>query len=119
MHDKQRQLEEAARAEEQRFEKLSQLAATTPYYDSIADVQSNIHGTTACRENDVFQGNTTGLASFQHGLSTGFSDEKIFSNRLFRLGHALREAGAASTVAARDAVRREIPRQQAIWEQCS
>lgn len=82
-------------------------------------VQSNIHGTTACRDNDVYHGDTTGgLAAFQLGLSKlhGFTNEKIFSDRKFRLGYALHEAGAAGTVAARDIVRQEMPREKAIWE---
>ena len=115
MDEKRRKaLEEAARAEELKYERLSQLAATVPYFDRILDIQANIHGTTVARENAAYQEDSTGLTAFQHGLSKlhSFTDEKIFSNRAFRLGHALHEKGISHSVAARDAMALCCPRER-------
>ena len=114
MDEKRKALTEAARAEELKYERLSQLAATVPYWDSILDVQANIHGTTVARENGAYHEDATGLTAFQHGLSKlhSFTNEKVFSDRRFRLGHALHEAGISQTAAARDAVARAAPRER-------
>lgn len=114
MDEKRKALEEAARAEELKYERLSQLAATVPYFDRILDVQANIHGTTVARENAAYYEDSTGLTAFQHGLSKlhSFTDEKIFSDRAFRLGHALHEKGISHTVAARDAMALCCPRER-------
>ena len=114
MDKKRKALEEAARAEELKYERLSQLAATVPYFDKIMDVQANIHGTTVARKNAAYHEDSTGLTAFQHGLSKlhSFSNEKIFSDRAFRLGHALHEKGISHTVAARDAMALCCPRER-------
>ena len=114
MDEKRKVLEEAARAEELKYERLSRLAATVPYFDKILDVQANIHGTTVARENAAYHEDSTGLTAFQHGLSKlhSFTDDKIFSDRAFRLGHALHEKGISHTVAARDAVALCCPRER-------
>lgn len=114
MDEKRKALEEAARAEELKYERLSQLAATVPYFDKILDVQPNIHGTTVARENAAYHEDSTGLTAFQHGLSKlhSFTNEKIFSDRAFRLGHALHEKGISHTVAARDAMALCCPRER-------
>jgi len=117
MDEKRRLLTEAARAEERKFERLSQLAATVPYWDNLLDVQAShgtVHATTVARENGAYHEDATGLAAFQHGLSKlhSFSNEKVFSDRNFRLGHALHEAGISQTAAARDAVARAAPRER-------
>ena len=59
MDEKRKALTEAARAEELKYERLSQLAATVPYWDSILDVQANIHGTTVARENGAYHEDAT------------------------------------------------------------
>ena len=114
LDEKRTALKEAARAEELKYERLSQLAATVPYWDNILDARSNIHGTTVARENAAYQEDTTGLTAFQHGLSKlhSFTEEKIFSDRAFRLGHALNEKGISHTVAARDAIALCCPRER-------
>ena len=114
MDEKRRALEEAAKAEELKYERLSQLAATVPYWDNILDVRANIHGSTVARENAVYHKDSTGLTAFQHGLSKlhSFTNDKVFSDRAFRLGHALHERGISHTAAARDAVALCCPRQR-------
>ncbi len=114
LDEKRKALTEAARAEELKYERLSQLAATVPYWDNILDVSPNIHGTTVARENGAYHEDATGLTAFQHGLSKlqSFTNEKVFSDRRFRLGHALHEAGISQTAAARDAVARAAPRER-------
>jgi len=114
MDEKRKALTEATRAEELKYERLSQLAATVPYWDNILDVQANIHANTVARENGAYHEDATGLTAFQHGLSKlqSFTNEKVFSERRFRLGHALHEAGISQTAAARDAVARAAPRER-------
>ena len=114
MDEKRKALTEAARAEELKYERLSQLAATVPYWDNILEVHANIHGTTVARENGAYHEDVSGLTAFQHGLSKlqSFTNEKVFSDRRFRLGHALHEAGISQTAAARDAVARAAPRER-------
>lgn len=115
MDEKRKALTEAARAEELKYERLSRLAATVPYWDNILDVQATfMNGTTVARENGAYHEDVTGLTAFQHGLSKlqSFTNKKVFSDRRFRLGHALHEAGISQTAAARDAVARAAPRER-------
>lgn len=101
--------EEAIKAEEQRLERLSFLAASVPYYHAIMNTTSDIHRSTEARKNDVYEGRSE-LADFQIGVQKSFTNEKLFSDARFRLGNALHEAGVAQTRYARDVVRNAIPR---------
>lgn len=101
----------ASRAEEIRLERLNSLAASVPYHQAIAELSADVHRSTAARRHDVPERNN--LPDFQAGRLRSFATERIFSDRNFRLGHALREAGVADTTRARDVVRRAIPRQEA------
>ena len=75
-------------------------------------LSSDIHKSTKARENDVYGGRSK-LADFQSGTMKSFTDEKVFSDANFRLGHALHESGLANSAYARDAVRSVIPRTEA------
>ena len=109
---KQEACQQAAREEEKRLAKLSNLAASVPYYQSIKDTTSDIHKTTKSRENDVYGGRSK-LADFQSGNLKSFTNDKLFSDKNWRLGNALHEAGVANSTYARDIVRAQIPRVEA------
>ena len=109
---KQEACQQAARLEEKRLAKLSNLAASVPYYQSIMDTTSDIHKTTKSRENDVYGGRSK-LADFQSGNLKSFTNDKLFSDKNWRLGNALHEAGVANSTYARDIVRAQIPRVEA------
>ena len=109
---KQEASQQAARLEEKRLAKLSNLAASVPYYQSIMDTTSDIHKTTKSRENDVYGGRSK-LADFQSGNLKSFTNDKLFSDKNWRLGNALHEAGVANSTYARDIVRAQIPRVEA------
>ena len=94
------------------FSRLNNLAASVPYYKDIMNKSSDIHKTTEARKQDVYGGRSK-LADFQSGRLKSFTNEKVFSNANFRLGHALHEAGVANSAYARDAVRNAIPRVEA------
>mmetsp|Transcript_22481 Transcript_22481/g.33705 ORF Transcript_22481/g.33705 Transcript_22481/m.33705 type:complete len:673 (-) Transcript_22481:180-2198(-) len=106
--------QQAKNEAERRAEKLRALALCVPYQDSISSMKA-VYRTksTAARQNDVYVEDTTGRASFQHGMSkfTSFTNEKVFSNALFRLGNALHDAGIAQSDYARAAVKRLVPRE--------
>lgn len=102
----------AFRQEQQRVERLSVVAASVPYYEAIHSITSNIHKTTSCRKNNIYDPYaSTKLLDFQRqdGMSS-FTNERVFSDTKFRLGHALHEAGVANSLYAREIVRRLIPR---------
>ena len=109
---KQEACQQAARLEEKRLAKLSNLAASVPYYQSIMDTTSDIYKTTKSRENDVYGGRSK-LADFQSGNLKSFTNDKLFSDKNWRLGNALHEAGVANSTYARDIVRAQIPRVEA------
>jgi len=85
-----------------------------PYYDTLKTVQANIHKTTSCREHNLHDPiSEHQLMKFQRsdGMVT-FSQERIFSDKGFRLGYALHEAGVSRSQYAREAVRQLIPREK-------
>ena len=104
---------QAVQTEERRLEQLSALAASVPYYSSIMNLSADIFRTTVARSHDVYEGTDPNLADFQCGLGKlrSFTNEKVFSDRRFRLGHALHEAGVAQSSYARTAVKSLVPRQ--------
>ena len=91
--------------------KLMRLAASCPYQEKILDLESDVLKTTKARQNDFYR-RQNDLADFQRGTLRSFSDERCFSDNKYRLAHALHEAGINNTLAARDAVRNAIPRNE-------
>ena len=118
---KQREQHEAsaiyAESETKRIMKLNQLASSVPYYDTIINLKPVFRSkSTVARENDQYVLDESGLKSFQHGAhgkATSFSDERVFSSKLFRLSNALHEAGLAKSNYARDVVKKLVPREPA------
>eukprot|EP00984_Skeletonema_dohrnii_P027521 scaffold17082_cov150-Skeletonema_dohrnii-CCMP3373.AAC.8 len=97
------------RERELQLERLSFLAMSCPYQKKIADLSADIHKSTNARQNDFFR-RQSDLADFQLDRHTSFTDEKIFSDKKFRLANSLHEAGINKTIAARDVIRNVIPR---------
>ena len=48
--------------------RLSALAATVPYYESILNAKADLNKTTVARENDFWEEDRSGLTDFQHGV---------------------------------------------------
>ena len=105
---KQEATEKLKREREIQLERLSTLAMTCPYQKTITDLQPDIHKSTKARHFDLFR-RQSDLADFQSGRHTSFSEDKIFSDKKFRLAHSLHEAGINKTIEARDVVRNVIP----------
>ena len=99
------------RDEKKRLERLSALAATVPYFSNITNAKADIQKSTVARQNDVFEINDPNLACYQRGVMNSFTNDKIFSDSRFKLGHALREAGLSNTVYARAVIKKIIPRE--------
>ena len=97
------------RERELQFERLKTLARSCPYQKKIADLSADIHKSTNARQNDFFR-RQSDLADFQLDRHTSFTDEKLFSDKKFRLANSLHEAGINKTIAARDVIRNVIPR---------
>ena len=115
--EKMRQLEHEAQLlamqEAEKEDRLLRLAKSVPYYQALLDAKADLSKMTVARENDVYAEDTSGLLDFQVGASKlrSFTNEKVFSDVRFRLGVALHAAGMSQTVAARDMVKRIIPRE--------
>eukprot|EP00985_Skeletonema_marinoi_P034569 scaffold44265_cov139-Skeletonema_marinoi.AAC.1 len=107
--DQQVAEDKMTRERELQLERLSTLAMSCPYQKKIADLSADIHKSTNARQNDFFR-RQSDLADFQLDRHTSFTDEKLFSDKKFRLANSLHEAGINKTIAARDVIRNVIPR---------
>ena len=110
-YQKRKIVDQALEKEKQRLERLSILATTVPYYENIQKILPNIHKTTFCRKSDVYDSSCSrNLMDFQRKYMPSFSNERLFSDKKFRLSYALHEAGVANSSYARDIVKKFIPR---------
>ena len=109
----QHEAAERDRAEREKEERLQRLAETVPYYQAMIDAKADLSKMTVARENDVYVEDGRGLLDFQIGAGKmrSFTNEKVFSDVRFRLGVALHAAGISQTAAARDIVKRLVPRE--------
>ena len=86
-----------ARLEEKRCEKLNRLAASVPYHETLTTISANIMKSTAATDASKYQHDKSCLSDFDVSNQSFFSEERLFSDPKFRLGHALREAGVAES----------------------
>ena len=86
-----------ARLEEKRCEKLNRLAASVPYHETLTTISANIMKSTAATDASKYQHDKSCLSDFDLSNQSFFSEERLFSDPKFRLGHALREAGVAES----------------------
>lgn len=102
-------MDEANMAKQKR---LCALAETVPYYSTLQQIKSNIEKPTASYLNSGFDPNDDNFRStFQRGVMTTFTNEKVFSDPKFRLAYALHESGVASSAYSCAVVKRLIPRE--------
>lgn len=101
--------------EAQRLEAIARIAASVPYAEAIANLVANPLKPTAASEgwHDTFDG--AAMRNDPNALMQGFSDKKLFSSKAFKLGFALRAAGAQHSGAAAAAVRALCPVAPAPW----
>mmetsp|Transcript_2226 Transcript_2226/g.2858 ORF Transcript_2226/g.2858 Transcript_2226/m.2858 type:complete len:254 (+) Transcript_2226:783-1544(+) len=110
LHIQHENAQHSIQLEKRRLERLSALAASVPYHSTIQTLKPNPRKPTASSLQAFYYEDTRDLTEFQKGDLRGFTNERVFKDLRFRLGHALHAAGVAKSDYARSIVKRLIPR---------
>ena len=98
-------LERIAKEDEARAIALEALARSVPYFETIQNLASDVHKTTAATEAQRADHRTD---ADKGGYVSGLTDERVFRDPAFKIGLKMRALGVAGTGAARDAVSRLV-----------
>lgn len=95
--------------EARRLESIARIAASVPYFETINNLVADPMKPTAASDGwtGTFDGET--FRKDPNSLQQGFSDEKLFANKGFRLGVELRAAGVHESKAAAAVIKAACP----------